>query len=281
MSENHVQNYEADSVGSGDIAANGSGLLDSSNGHFTLPGWADSLKTKRERQLELKLLELEAERQSLLDQINYLKGDLGNVLWIKALVSSQNVTFEESVISALKSLGYKVCKGPESHADILAWDSHTLLVVEARGIEGPAKKRDIFQCAGWVNEVSMAQLLTEDERQAVHQEYIECLKSIDVPIDESNDDDGDIITPRGVLIMNTFCDAPLEDRPIGREDTPDFLDNKLAEDNKLLAVTGLQLMCMVLASGDDLAQIREIRSRFATQSGILKEYTDWKSLLDQ
>lgn len=280
MSENHVQNYESDSVEAGDIAANGAGLLDSSNGSFTLPGWADSLKTKRERQLEIKLLELEAERQNLLDQINYLKGDLGNVQWIKALVSSQNVIFEDSVISALKSLGYKACRGPEKHADILAWDSHTLLVVKARGSEGPAKKRDILQCAGWVNEVAMAQLLTVSERQTAHRKYIECLESIDVPIDES-DDSEDMVTPRGVLIMNTFCDAPLVERPIGRQDTPDFLDDALVEDNKLLALTGLQLMCMVLASGDDLAQIREIRSRFATQSSVLKEYTDWQSLLDQ
>jgi hypothetical protein len=144
-------------------------------------------------------------------------------------------------------------------------------------LTGVTKKLDVVQCAGWVNDVVRAQLTPDAERDAALQDYIDRLKDLGVVFDPANDDEEKIVPTRGVLIMNTFCDTPLSERPFDRFNIADFPDPHTILENKLLAMTGVQLMCMVLAAGDDMAHITDLRTRFAIRSGVLDDYTDWRA----
>jgi len=277
MSENGLSVVQERTAGSKALATNGSSKKGKAADAALMPSWAAGLRTQRERNVEQKLRELEAERDKLQKQIDYLKSDFNGYQWVKALVCTQDEEYTDAVVSALKCFGFKVCPGPERKADLLAWDKKTILAVRAVALPGVTRKLDVVQCSSWVNDVVLAQLTPAAERDETLNEYVRRLESLGVPIEQSGEEEERVIPTRGTLIMNTFCNTPLPERPFDRFNIADFPDPHSILEAKLLAMTGLQLMCMVLAAGDDMAHITELRTRFAIRSGVLDDYTDWQS----
>jgi hypothetical protein len=143
--------------------------------------------------------------------------------------------FADLVEVALGVLGFRAAKGPESHADIVAFDGKTILVVEAKGLEGPARAGDVGQIQRWKADVT-ATLGADDvalKTDPVRKQYAGILAKIGV--DGHNVDQ----TVKGTLIIGTYWNTPIPQRP--SEDFPDPVAKTCAR-AEICALTGLQLL---------------------------------------
>ena len=249
------------------------------SGDNDFPAWTEVLKTKKESEVDQRIHDLEAEMARIRRQIDSLKSDVEDSSWLKALVCAEGAAFRSAVATALKTLGYKVTPGPRGHADLIAWDGNVVLVLRADGTKSNAKNRDMVQCMTWSGEATVAQLTPDDERSDLLRDYVSIMRQLGVPVTDAADADDQMVRCRGVLIVNTFRESPLDERPIARPEIPDFTSPQLIADHALFALTGLQLMCMALEAGDNERAARDVRARFASQSGVLEGYTDWQDAI--
>jgi hypothetical protein len=239
-----------------------------------LPPWVTRFKNENEAAASRDIEELEAKIAALQMQIASNQSAIDAAYPLKSLFAATGTAFEEAVLSALQEIGLHTIAGPHPRADLLAFHRNRIVAVEAKGLDGCAREVDLRQTEKWVFEVKTTVELPAQERSTDPDfvRYAEQLKTLGVPIDESESK----FQCKGVLIVGTFKSAPLDQRT--QPNFPDALIRKI-ETSKVCALTGLQLLGLVLQVRKDSNLKDTIVDEIFSTNGLLGRAEDWRKFL--
>lgn len=240
-----------------------------------LPEWAASFQTAAERDARIALDDLTASIAKIQKQMGPLSDAIDRHQFLKHLFTSKDEDFSQAVATALTELGLKVVAGPKAEADLLAWDGKRVLAIEAKGLEGSAKRKNVTQSWGWKGHADRAQQSAAEDlkRDVVMQAYKEKLSGLGVSPEPNDDAD-----TKAVAVIGTYRKTPLDQRT-----GADFPGNAVDEAARhgVCLLTGLQLLGMLLAvRSGALKKSAAIESLFAT-TGVLPEFATWNGFLSK
>lgn len=222
-----------------------------------------------------------AKRDSLLMESLKIQAEIKSQEALIARSNERKILFEgtgdrfcDAVAKALHEIGFKVEPGPRLRADLIAYDQTTILVIEAKGVEGSAKESHLRQCNSWVAEVNRALVSTPVERASDYElaEYARVLARLGVALDQEES------APecKGLMVVGGYRKTPLALRtnPV----FPPPLQSNIAK-WRVCACSGLQLFGMVEAFRVDNALAKDLRTKLMMTNGALAEFDDWQKFL--
>jgi hypothetical protein len=191
----------------------------------------------------------------------------------KLLFTATGDAFVNAVAEALRELGLKVIEGPKQRADLIAWDGNRLAAIEAKGLEGAAREKNIGQVKRWTADISVARSSTNDDiaGDAELSIYQSKLLDLGVPL-ELPDDESEC---KGIAILGTFRKKPIDQRPEAFNDPV----IRVIVRSGVCALTGLQLYTLVRdARANPSAREQIVNKLFAT-NGVLENGLTWQDYL--
>ncbi len=243
-----------------------------------LPPWAIGYRLPVEHEARQRIdghEEIIAERQAA---IKTERQSIAAIEPRKRLFTGTDTPFEEAVREAFEDLGIKAILGPKGHCDVIGLYNGVILATEAKGLKRGAKPGDPNQCLRWISDIRAALSPPPEGRDKIMQKYADILADLGVLLPQSEDESTDM-TVKGLVIINAHFDKPLMDRNITSE--PAFNDQvkKIVIREKICAVTGLQLLGMVLAAEADEDRKKPIAQSLIDTVGVHTEFTDWRQFL--
>ena len=243
-----------------------------------LPAWSNTFVLPEEKNA---LQQIAIQQKNITDieaAITTHQNLLGEERRWKHLFTAFDDPLVGAVLRALEYLGVMAVRGPKNHADIIACLGGRLATLEVKGKTGSAARKNAEQCKTWVSELITAQLSEGDERKndTVTKSYLQCLKELDVSVCDPGDPDAQPIEVKGILLINTYRDLPLDQRT-----EPDFPHPMLRTitGGSLCALTTLQLLGLVL-KGRTLSSDRDrLAQLLFNHTGVVAECTNWKEFL--
>lgn len=242
-----------------------------------IPEWTDSYKLKEEKQkieenenITLKIQKLENEIKSNEKSISRLRE------W-KNLFASHDSPLEKTAVQAFESLGFRATLGPETHCDIICVKDNTVLAVEAKGLTKNTKPKNVTQCNRWVSDITSALDHTTEESDGTIKAYIKCLEKLGVNFPTSSED----WEVKGVLLINTFRDSPLEARENPSELSFNDQVVKQMRRHKMAGLTGIQLLNMVMEAQINPDARGEIRRNLIEANTELELHKNWDAHLSK
>ncbi|WP_159196435.1 hypothetical protein, partial [Escherichia coli] len=103
-----------------------------------------------DKELFAKVAALTSRLEELQSQLNVQQGLIQSSRDLKKLIFDTGTGFAEAVADALEELGLSVVEAPHPRADLLASDGARYAAVEAKGIEGTTKEKDVREVAQWM-----------------------------------------------------------------------------------------------------------------------------------
>jgi hypothetical protein len=170
----------------------------------------------------------------------------------------------------LKELNLTVVEGPHPRADLLATNGVRFAAIEAKGLEGPTKEKDVRQVVQWMAEVDRALAPDDEQMDADLCRYVELLATLKL---ETQKDGSDC---KGLLIIGTYRKLPLAERV--EESFPEPVTRVLARSD-VCALTGLQLLGLVLEGRRDPSLKPMIIKELFETRGVLKRALNWNEFL--
>lgn len=252
------------------FAGLGQALL--AEGRAELPDWAVNYQIDFERAAREKIAQYRIDIAGLEKMINEQELVVAEASCLKGLFAGTGETFVSAVRSALIRLGLIVVDGPHPRADLLAFDGKRILAIEVKGLEKASKEGNLRQVAMWLAEVQAAVCgdpeLVDDP---VIDAYIARLRELGVPLDAETS-----VTCHGLMVIGTFRQTPLSERK--GPDFPEPVPTAISRTD-VCAMTGLQLMGLVLRSRDQPAERARIVELLFSTRGVLNEQSDWTTFL--
>jgi len=239
-----------------------------------LPAWAANFRTADETKALDNIAALKAQISEIENAIRMEEEKLLQADQLKTLFAASSDAFVAAVSNALTELGLRVIDGPHPRADLIALDdARGILVVEAKGLDGAAREANLRQAERWVADVRYVCTVSDEEiaADADLQGYAEKLTDLGISTQARRD-----INIKGAMVIGTYRKTPLDKRL-----EPDFPDPvmRVVSRSEVCALTGLQLLLMVLrARKDPTLKPKFIEQLFAT-SGQLDLKVSWKDFL--
>jgi hypothetical protein len=238
-----------------------------------LPDWVNLFCAEPELMSRNTISALAAKIQSLELEMAEEQDVIARFREMKCLFAGTGEEFKEAVKAAFNELGLNCVDGPHPRADLLATDGKRIIVVEAKGLDGPARERNFRQVQSWKAEVDLAFSVDSDETDENPdlQRYAAQLKQLGITAKPQED-------CKGILVIGTFKSTPLSERI--SLDFPENLVRLLVPAN-VCGITGLQLFGLVLAVRKDPGLKPKIASAFYDTAGLLNLAADWGEFLKQ
>lgn len=232
------------------------------------PEWIDLYQSVDERSNFSSISELEKKSAQIDLQLKVHTQAIEEGRKLKRLLFETGPVFAVAVSSALLELGFTVVDGPEPRADLLASDGKKLIAIEAKGVEGGAKERDVRQSIQWVAELNSALVLEEGELDSDLKRYAGLVAGLPRALDQSES--------KGFLIMGTFRKLPLSDRV-----QPSFPEpvSRVLERNDICALTGAQLYALIIAVRQDNNLKATILNELMNTKGVYQRGLSWNDVL--
>ena len=233
-----------------------------------LPVWIDQHQTANDKRAFAQIAVLTRQAADLQNQLEVQHGLIQNSRDLKRLIYDTGSAFVNAVAAALIELGLQVVEGPHPRADLLASNGVRFGAIEAKGVEGSTKEKDIRQAVQWMAEVDSALATCKEEVDPDLSRYIEQLAKLAV--------NGDASDCKGLLIMGTFRKSSLAERT-----QPSFPEpvTRVLERADVCAITGLQLLGLVLLSRDNPSLKPIILKELFETRGVLQRARDWHEFL--
>ena len=143
-----------------------------------LPEWADAVSLPGEADERNKLAEIELEVTRQLEARDAQRVVVERTAEPKLLFGAIGTPLENAVAAAFSRLGAAVERGPEGRADLIIVWRDQVAVIEVKGVNKSAAEKQAAQLEKWVSEY-----FSEHGVQ-----------------------------PKGILVVNAFCDVPPQDR---------------------------------------------------------------------
>ena len=238
------------------------------------PSWIVDFQTKDERTSRQNISSVNAQIETLQNQILIEEEKLVKYQSDKILLFGTGQEFASAVQDALIELGFAAAEGPHPRADILATDGTHIVAVEAKGVEGAAREFDFRQTAQWVSDLSATLSATSEDLEGDPHltNYARVLSIRPAQID------GSVLNVRGLMVIGTFRKQPLTDRS-----EPDFsndLINAIGRSD-VCALTGLQLFVLLMRARRNPSLKPSIVNAITTTSGVLQDGLEWDQILEK
>lgn len=188
---------------------------------FALPLWSENIKLPNEEDEEIKLKKEIDKLHKLEAKINQHQELIKNIKKKKILFTASGSPLEEIVKETLQEIGFVLMHAEIGRSDIIASYNGIDIVAEVKGISKSAAEKHAAQLEKWV-----AQFIEEREH-----------------------------SPKALLIVNGYCDVPLEKR---KEDVFPNQMLKYCEAREHSLITTTQLLCLYIEikSNPDCAEER-------------------------
>jgi hypothetical protein len=238
------------------------------------PEWVGELWTATETAAHQLIRTARTEIGALHSQIAEEEAKINNAMHAKELLFATGDRFCNAVASAFEELGINVVNGPYPRADILGFVGSTIAAIEAKGLEGAARERDLRQVDTWKAEVqlTLASSPTEREAHPILRGYASQLEELGVRADE-----GRTFECKGIMVIGTFRLTPLPDRN-EENDFPGDLKSKITL-SRVCALSGLQLYNLMMQARNDPNEKERIRRVVFETEGLLAVGKDWRAHL--
>lgn len=198
------------------------------------PEWAKQVRLKVADEFDEAMAELISESEILQAKIKLLEEKQSAYAYLKSIIYTKGRDLEVGVVNCLKHLGltFEIPEG--NNTDLMIIEGDEYFPVEIKGGNGSAAKSHVRQLEDWVNG---------------------CAKKYDID------------SPKGILIINTFCETPINER-----NQRDFPENviEFSFPRKHCLLTALQLLVLI----DDFDQGK------ITKDDILNLFRDTAGVLD-
>lgn len=176
---------------------------------INVPEWVDNIYILDEKVKLKKQNSIESKIAKLQNELENEKVAIKEIQKYKLLLTSSGTILEEIVKQVLAELGFTILEAEKGRSDIIAKYGEEAIVAEVKGVTKSAAEKHAAQLEKWVS-----QYYEENE-----------------------------VSPKGVLIVNGFCDTPLNER---LEDVfpQQMLKYCVARGHVLL--TSTQLLCLYI-----------------------------------
>lgn len=174
-----------------------------------LPGWAQNIYILDEKVKLKKQNTIENKIAKLEKELDKERIAVQEVQKYKLLLTSSGTTLEEIVKQVLDELGFTILEAEKGRSDIIAKYGEVAIVAEIKGVTKSAAEKHAAQLEKWV-----AQYIEENE-----------------------------VSPKGLLIVNGFCDMPLNER---LEDVFPQQMLKYCVSRGHVLLTSTQLLCLYI-----------------------------------
>jgi hypothetical protein len=239
-----------------------------------LPGWTANFQTADEAQARDNIDVLRLQISEIENTIRMEEEKISQARRLKTLFVGSGKAFVAAVSDALTELGLRVINGPHPRADLIALDdTHGILVIEAKGLDGCAREKNLRQAESWVTDVRNTFASSEAELKADSdvQRYANTLAELGISLPAQQD-----INIKGVMVIGTFRTTELDKRV-----EPDFIDPVVRATSRsgVCAITGLQLLLMIFQTRKDPTFKPKFIEQLFTTSGQLALDITWKDFL--
>lgn len=217
--------------------------LMASTGNFSLPSWSNNYILPQEKEEKKALIALEQELSELISKISQQKEAILKIEEYKLLFTGSGRALEVQVKKVFSELGFQVTEGIPGRDDLILDYNGRIAVVEIKGVTKSAAEKHAAQLEKWVSE------------------YI-ASKSI---------------TPKGVLIVNTYKDLPVIER--AEEDFPNQMIG-YSERREHCLITGVQLLSLLLDCKVNPQKKDEIIDKIFSTNGKFADYKNWQDFVN-
>ncbi|MFZ1922327.1 MAG: hypothetical protein WAU57_11925 [Xanthobacteraceae bacterium] len=243
-------------------------------GEVEYPVWIENIWTRPESEAHKAVTATIAQIASLNNTIAERKLKIFDEMKSKELLFTTGDQFCGAVIAALTELGMRVVGGPHPRADILGLEGSVVAAIEAKGLEGSSKERDLRQVETWKSEVLHTLSSLPSERDATLRNYASKLADLGLDVDGEHE-----CECKGIMVIGTFRLTPVPDRNEG-DSFPGDIKNKIKL-ARVCALTGLQLYNLLMAARNGLEEKTTIRALLLRTEGVLEDHNDWQKYLNR
>lgn len=217
--------------------------LSISDKEVTLPVWANDIYVLNEKEEIDSKRQLENQIAELQDKLSEQNRRIEEIQKYKLLMTASGGVLEEITKQVLRELGFSILEAEKGRSDIVAKYGDTGIVAEIKGVSKSAAEKHAAQLEKWVSQ------------------YI-----------EENDS-----LPKGLLIVNGFCDVPIAERT---EDVFPHQMLKYCEARGHALLTTTQLLCLFIDVKRD-PSCRDVRiDELLSCVGKYERYQDINEYLD-
>lgn len=216
--------------------------LKKTTGDYSLPAWADYYFLPKEKEQKQALKDKEHVLQELLSQISRSKEEIAKTEKYKLLLSGSGRALEIQVANVLSEIGFLVEAGPEGRDDLVMKYGEKVAVVEIKGVSKSAAEKHAAQLEKWV-----AEYLTSHE-----------------------------VKPKGILIVNAFCNTPLNNR-----NEPPFPQQmiKYSTNREHCLITTMQLLGIYLTAISKPENRKQLINELFETNGVYQKFVNYKDYL--
>jgi hypothetical protein len=207
-----------------------------------LPKWTLNFTWPRLVAFQSELNRIRQEVEKMIASEKSALGQLISEESLKILIAGKGPFLEEQVIETLREIGFKAEKGEPGRDDvILEWNGRPA-VAEIKGKEKSAAEKDAAQLEKWVS----------------------------IQLEKTGS------APKGILIVNAFCDTPPSERKLSA--FPDQM-LKYSQGREHCLITTLQLLGLLLEIRQNPGKRGDLIEGIFNTSGIYRQFTDYDKFL--
>lgn len=208
-----------------------------------LPEWSQNYILPNELEEIVRLFDIQQQIESLMSRSDKQKELIKTIETYKVLFTGTGKPLEQIVGKVLVELGFEVTEGLPGRDDLILRYNDKVAVVEVKGVGKSAAEKHAAQLEKWVSG------------------YIEKFG----------------VNPKGMLIVNSFCNLPLHERV---EDTfpNQMLSYSERRDHALISTLQLLGAYLDVKKNPDIKE-KIIEDLFST-NGKYESYTNWLEFID-
>jgi hypothetical protein len=232
-----------------------------------LPEWTKSYALPREAELVDELNQAKEQIRAWTERAEGMLDRIEDAGRLKVLIAGTGKPLGAAIRQVLAELGATVSGEIGSRAEAVAVWKDSVAVLEVKGVTGGATEEHFRQIERWAREADDAVacvregVVPEDDDLGL---YIEAFEQIGLSVVDDRPTDA-----VGILVVATQINRPLDAREKGVHDFPPNMKTKL-KGSRVVAVTGLQLLCLYLECRDDPSKANALLDRlFSGDGGVL------------
>ncbi len=210
-----------------------------------MPEWSKEYILPNENKKKADLKKLLENQEMLKKSIDDLELEIQLIENLKILFTGTGSDLEVKVEEIFKELGFEILPKKANRDDIIAKYGGNIFVIEIKGVKGSAAEKQAAQLEKWVAEYK-----------------------------EHNE-----ISPKGILIVNSFKDTELKDR-----DFIAFFPNQMipySSNRDHCLISGIQLLGLFLDYKNDIHKRESLIESLLKTKGVYQNYKNWNEFISQ
>lgn len=204
---------------------------------YELPSWTESFTILNERDTVSKIERTKERLEKTKEALSKQEKKLTDLQYYKRLLTGSGTVLEEAVKQVLSEIGFKILETEKGRSDVIAKYGEYDVVAEIKGVTKSAAEKHAAQLEKWAS--------------GFH---------------EKTDR-----TPKALLIVNGFCDTPLNER---NEDVFPAQMLPYATARNHILVSSVKLLCLYIEIKENPSCKEERIQELLSTVGVYKRYED-------